>query len=147
VAVLIPLSEKLPGVFLLLFMLVAGVCQAVESLPDPTRPPASLGPSPGYGEELEQAPPPLPVLQSVILSASRKVAVIGGQAVRLGEKFGDAKLIRLTPEEAVLRTAEGEVQVLKLFPDIGKKMTVVQQDGKMSNMPKRRSAPEKNSQK
>jgi MSHA biogenesis protein MshK len=137
-----PLFDKLLGVFLLIFVLAADVCLAAESLPDPTRPPALLGPSPGYGEELEKGPPPLPVLQSVILSAGRKFAIIGGQEVKLGGKFGDAKLVRLTPNEAVLRTAEG-VQVLKLFPEAEKKIHTVRQGDEMSGSNKRRPAPEK----
>lgn len=137
-----PLFGKLLGVFLLLFVSAAEVCLAAENLPDPTRPPDLLSPSPGYGEELEKGPPPLPVLQSVILSADRKMAIIGGQAVRLGEKFGDARLIRLTPGEAVLRTAEG-VQVLKLFPEADKKIHTVRQGNHMSGSNKPRPVPEK----
>lgn len=125
-------------------VLAAGASQAAETLPDPTRPPASFGPlGPVYGEEPEKAPPPQPVLQSVILSATRKVAIIGGQTVNLGEKFGDAKLIRLTPSEAVLRTAEGEKQVLKLFPDAEKKLRPVPQDNAGSGSNKRHTMPEK----
>lgn len=73
------------------------------------------------------APLPLPVLQSVLLSATRKAAIISGQTVMLGEKFGTARLVKLTPSEAVLRTGDS-LQVLKLFPDVEKKERLVPQD-------------------
>lgn len=99
-------------------------CQAVENVPDPTRPPDAFG---GAGDEVEIAPPPVPVLQSILLSATRKAATISGQTVMLGAKYGEARLVKLTPSEAVLRTAEG-LQVLKLFPDVEKKGRVAPQD-------------------
>lgn len=76
---------------------------------------------------MEIAPPPVPVLQSILLSATRKAATISGQTVMLGAKYGEARLVKLTPSEAVLRTAEG-LQVLKLFPDVEKKGRVAPQD-------------------
>lgn len=69
----------------------------------------------------------MPVLQSIMLSATRKAAIISGQTVVLGEKFGEARLVKLTQSEAVLRTEEG-LQVLKLFPDVDKKERLVPQD-------------------
>ncbi len=114
------------GAFLLQLMLAAGACHA-ENLPDPTRPPASLWSlHPTFGEEPSETPAAVPVLQSIMLSATRKIAIISGQAVALGEKFGDARLVRLSQSEAVLRTAEG-LQVLKLFPDVDKKERLVPQ--------------------
>lgn len=115
------------GIFLLQLMHAAGVCHA-ENLPDPTRPPASLwSPYPSFGEDPGDAPASVPVLQSIMLSATRKVAIISGQAVALGEKFGDARLVKLSQSEAVLRTAGG-LQVLRLFPDVDKKERLVPQD-------------------
>ena len=100
-------------------------CQAAENWPDPTRPPDVFG---GGGDEgVEVAPPPVPVLQSILLSATRKVAVISGQPVALGGKFGEARLVKLTPSEAVLQTGD-TLQVLKLFPDVEKKELLVPQD-------------------
>ena len=99
-------------------------CHAVENVPDPTRPPDAFG---GAGEEVETAPPPVPVLQSILLSTTRKAATISGQTVMLGGKYGEARLVKLTPSEAVLRSAEG-LQVLKLFPDVEKKGRIVPQD-------------------
>jgi MSHA biogenesis protein MshK len=134
-----PSSCQLAGVFLLQFALVVGLCQA-ENLPDPTRPPSSLGPLPSaYGEEPDNAPAPVPVLQSIMLSATRKAAMISGQTVVLGEKFGEARLVKLTPSEAVLRTEEG-LQVLKLFPDVEKKERLVPPDEDKSGKKNRDAA-------
>jgi len=79
----------------------------------------------------------MPVLQSIILSATRKAAMISGQTVILGEKFGEARLVNLTPSEAVLRTGEG-LQVLKLFPDVEKKERLVPQDEDMKQSGKKK---------
>lgn len=109
-------------------------CQAADVLPDPTRPPDAFGGAAAVGME-QMAPLPLPVLQSVLLSATRKAAIISGQTVMLGEKFGMARLVKLAPSEAVLRTGDS-LQVLKLFPDVEKKERLVPQDeGKSGTKP------------
>lgn len=98
-----------------LLALTPFVAAHAEALPDPTRPPAVLtAPAPGTPEESG------PVLQSVRLSPSRKTALISGQQVPLGGRFGDAVLIRLSEGEAVLRKGD-TLQTLKLFPDVDKR--------------------------
>lgn len=88
-----------------------------QALPDPTRPPDSI--SAGHGEA---AAPPVagPVLQSVLISSGRKIAIISGQALRLHEKFGDAYLTHIGETEVILRNGKTE-QILKLFPDFKKR--------------------------
>ena len=65
-----------------------------------------------------------PVLQSVFISPTRRAAIISGQTVKLGEKFNGATLVKITESEVVLRNG-GELQTLKLFPGIGKRLTSV----------------------
>jgi MSHA biogenesis protein MshK len=81
---------------------------------DPMRPPdfapADAAPGVSAGSRLE----------SVLIAPDRRVAVIGGQQVRLGEKFGDGRVVRITESEVVIRTAEG-TQTLKLFPEVEKR--------------------------
>jgi MSHA biogenesis protein MshK len=81
---------------------------------DPTRPPdfvpADAAPGVSAGSRLE----------SVLIAPDRRIAVIGGQQVRLGEKFGDGRVVRITESEVVIRTAEG-TQTLKLFPEVEKR--------------------------
>lgn len=97
--------------------------QAAENLPDPTRPPDIYQ---GAAESLDVVASPVAELQTIILSSTRKIAVISGQAVALGGKFGDARLIKLTPNEAVLKSESG-LLVLKLLPEVEKKVRVVSQ--------------------
>jgi len=86
-------------------------------LPDPTRPPASVS-SPVPLSDAEAATGP--VLQSVkIPKKGKPVAVIGGQQVRLGELYGESRLIKLTEREAVLEGPAG-VEHLMLTPGIEK---------------------------
>ena len=87
---------------------------ATESLPDPTRPPASL--SMGQQDVTKFSGP---VLQSVMISLERRVAIISGQTVKLGEKFGNAQVIKITEGEVVLQSGK-DLQTLKLFPNIEK---------------------------
>ncbi len=85
-----------------------------ENLPDPTRPPAALG------EAGATAVASGPVLQSVLISPGRRVAVISGQTVQVGDKVGDARVARITEGEAVL-VRDGKSQTLKLFPGLEKR--------------------------
>ena len=60
------------------------------------------------------------MLQSVkIPKKGKPLAVIGGQQVRLGEFYGDSRLIRLTEREAVLQGPAG-TERLMLTPGIEK---------------------------
>lgn len=86
-----------------------------QGVADPTRPPGMMAETPeaaaaGGG----------PVLQSVMLSPTRKLAVISGEMVELGGRYGGARLVRLTETEAVLQSG-GERTVLRLHPQVDKK--------------------------
>lgn len=114
------LFRKFIFLFVGMLAMASRCCWAADVWPDPTRPPDVFGGGiPATGEETETAPP-VPVLQSILLSATRKMATISGQPVVLGEKFGEARLVKLTPSEAVLRVGDS-FQILKLFPDVEKK--------------------------
>lgn len=90
-----------------------------ESLPDPTRPPGRLDASLGPGGPASAQGGP--VLQSVIISPTRRAAIISGETVELGGRYGDAKLVKVTESEAVLK-AQDTVQTLKLFPEVEKRL-------------------------
>lgn len=83
---------------------------------DPTRPPAALLAEPAPGG----AAPASTRLQSVLISAGRKSAIIGGQLVHLGDKYGEARVTRITESEVVLKTGS-TTETLKLFPDVEKR--------------------------
>ena len=86
-----------------------------QGLSDPMRPPNVL---PGaQGVETEA---PSTLLQSVLLSRGRRVAVINGETVPLGGKFGDAVVVKISESEVVLKYAD-RTEVLKLFGAIERK--------------------------
>jgi MSHA biogenesis protein MshK len=60
------------------------------------------------------------MLQSVLISPTRRAAIINGVLVRLGERYGDAVLIAVAESEVVLRSG-GTRQVLKLHPAVDKR--------------------------
>lgn len=97
VARLIPLA--------LFFALASPLVRA--ELPDPTAPPAS--------PTAEGAPPP-PALTAIRRSGRQPVAILGGQAVRVGGRYQDARVVRIGETEVVLRRS-GEILVLKLHPE------------------------------
>lgn len=102
-----------PLIALVLGVMTAGAA-AAQGLSDPTRPPG------GQSESAEAVGTGGPVLQSVMLSPSRKVAVISGEMVALGGRYGSSKLVRLTETEAVLKNG-ADVTVLRLHPLVEKR--------------------------
>ena len=118
VPVLVParVTELVPA--LVLVLLLALVCGASgparAQLADPTRPPPDAQLVAGA-----QAAPVRsgPQLQSVLNgNHGRQVAVIDGQALRVGDKINGATLVKVGKDQVVLQ--HGRVrQVLKLYPD------------------------------
>lgn len=103
----------------LVFLLIApcvALSAGAQGLTDPTRPPGVLS-----GPAVDGVAGGGPVLQSVMLSQGRKVAVISGEMVPLGGRYGSARLVKLTESEAVLKEGK-ETTVLKLFPLVEKRM-------------------------
>jgi MSHA biogenesis protein MshK len=97
-------------------VLLAGVAAAQGApLADPTRPPSAVEPS---GNEL--AVPAGPRLQSVLISPSRRVAVIDGKTLGLGEKFGAATLEAVTETAVVLKYPDRR-ETLRLNPGVEKR--------------------------
>ena len=88
--------------------------EAGAQLPDPTRPPATLGVRAGA----DGGGDGLPRLQSVLIAprqGGRHVAVIDGETVRLGDSFKGARVARMTQTEVELVRGR-ERQVLRLHP-------------------------------
>ena len=89
---------------------LATVAQA-ENLPDPTKPPVGYA----QGEVVGVGP----VLQSILISPTRRVAVISGKTLHVGESFDDAKVVSISDNEVVLKSGGGK-QVLRLYPILRK---------------------------
>ena len=99
----------------LLLMCCIGNVRA-QPMPDPTRP-ATLAPDNAAGVGAgAQADAPLGQLQSVLIGRSgRRVAVISGQTLRVGDKFAGAVLLAVSENSVQLKKGS-KVSVLKLFP-------------------------------
>jgi MSHA biogenesis protein MshK len=90
----------------------AGVC-ADQGVTDPMRPPAAFASPAGDG--------PKSGLQSVFISGEHRAALIDGQLVEQGHKYGDATLVHVTESDVTLVQGR-ETRVLRLFPAVDKKM-------------------------
>lgn len=94
---------------------------AESSLPDPTRPPASLL-TPVQGQASAPADPNAPAtLQAIKISARGRSAVIDGKEIPLGGRFHGAEVVKITSAEVVLRK-DRKNQTLKLYPDVEKRI-------------------------
>jgi MSHA biogenesis protein MshK len=89
---------------------------AADTMRDPTVPSGSSWTTP-HGTASSTGP----VLQSVMISPGLRVVVISGQAVKLGEKYGDSQVVRITESEVVLQ-GRGGSQTLKLYPGVEKRV-------------------------
>src|SRR4051794_16656159 len=103
---------------LLVTIVVAATCSALNArgqiVNDPTRPPLGI-----YESETSDAAKG-PVLQSIMITATERSAIIGGERVKLGGKYGDARVIGITENEVVLRSPSG-TETLRMYPDIDMK--------------------------
>jgi len=88
-----------------------------QTVSDPTRPPAGF--DSGVADAAADAGGGV-ILQSVLISPTQKAAIIGGVMVKLGEKYGDAVLVKVAENEVVLKSGGG-LQVLKLHPGVEKR--------------------------
>jgi len=110
------------GRFALLIVLAGAIGSASASAQittDPTRPPAGLAAEAPKGAVGGNQ------LQSVVISPTRKAAIINGVVVELGGKYGDAVLTKVAEDEVVLGSGSSR-QVLRLHPGVDKKIEVVQ---------------------
>lgn len=126
------MAHRLKRLVAIPMLLLAGATAFAQAdLADPTRPPAGL-----VAEATSSEAVTGPVLQSVLIPRKgRAMAVIGGQPVRLGEMYGESRLIKLTEREAVLEGPSG-VERLLLTPGIEKTNITMKKTNK-SPVPRR----------
>jgi MSHA biogenesis protein MshK len=96
-------------------LVLAAPAVLAQSLSDPTRPPGAGAMQRGGQDEA----PAGRQLQSVLLSGGRKLAIIDGTLVPLGGMFGEARVVKISETEVVLKTGE-ETETLKLYPSAEK---------------------------
>ena len=108
-------------------VLVAFSCRA-EQLADPTRPPTAAVAPVAAGDVQPQVDVG-PVLQAVTLSKRRKHATINGREVGVGEKFGEAILVKISDSQVMLRNPDGTLETLHMYPQVEKKIIVPEEPG------------------
>ena len=105
------------ALILLLLCFFAGSAPAQRgALVDPTRPPRLGIESSGR----ESAAPSGPQLQSVLISPTRRVAVISGSTVVQGGKYGNATVTSISEGAVLLRYADRR-ETLHLIPGVIKR--------------------------
>ena len=120
-----------------LLALACSLAPAADAMTDPTRPPASVAVAIEAQEATRVAPP---VLQSVIIGKSGRSAIIDGERVEIGGTFRDAKVVRIAEDEVVLRQG-GVTQVLKMYPDVERKVVRAREVAPMGPTPPRSRQP------
>jgi MSHA biogenesis protein MshK len=89
---------------------------ALAQLTDPTRPPNLSGLP--FGAEV--AAPSGPILQSIVLSPTRRLALINGKLTGIGDRVGAATLVGIDFDSVRLREGGG-TKVVKLLPEVQKR--------------------------
>jgi len=92
--------------------LALSAASGAQALSDPTRPPFEFMGAMAADAAGAAARTPL---QSILLSSTRKGAIINGQYVALGGTYGKASLIKITATEVTLKSDQG-LEVLQLYP-------------------------------
>jgi hypothetical protein len=95
----------------------SGPCLA-QALSDPMQPPASAYLAPANAAGGEQASGGGLVLQSTLLSGGRRIAMIDGKPMQVGDRIGRARIVSIDPGAVTLRESN-TTRVLQLYPGTG----------------------------
>ncbi len=87
-------------------LLAGGVAGALE---DPTRPPGLPPPAAAAA-----APPPHYQLTSILIAQQRRIAVVNGRQVQVGDRVDGARVEAIAPDRVTLRKGERPIE-LSLF--------------------------------
>jgi MSHA biogenesis protein MshK len=98
----------------LLFVAVGFISASALAQVDPMRPPDA--PDAVAPADVDRS-----VLKSILISPQRTEALIGDKVVRVGERIGNAHVVKISESEVILRDENG-LQTLKLFPGIEKRI-------------------------
>lgn len=105
-----PLKLFVSLIFGMLLILMMHLVQA-ETLTDPTQPPSALSNGVINGNKQVTSGP---VLQSVMIGAHFRAAIINGQKVMLHGKYENATLIKVCEREVVLQNPDKTIQTLDM---------------------------------
>jgi MSHA biogenesis protein MshK len=96
-----------------LVLIAAAVAPARAQIEkDPTRPPAGMP-----GSDTDIAATHAPILQSVRIAPGQRSAIIGGETVTVGGKYGEARVVAITESEVVLQSGSIK-ETLRMYPGI-----------------------------
>lgn len=104
------ISIQSAAAVLMLVAFLAAPATAAQ-MNDPTRPPPRVVAKPAAREVAEEALQ----LQSVLISPAGRSAIINGSLVALGGRIGNARLMQVSEDEAIVEI-DGRWQRLRLFP-------------------------------
>ncbi|TMG74276.1 MAG: hypothetical protein E6H80_08325 [Betaproteobacteria bacterium] len=88
-----------------------------QGLSDPTRPPREIL---GGSADAHEPAASSSAAQVVIISKDRRQVTINGRTVNLGERYGNATVVRITDEEIVLQRPEA-TETIKLYSSVQRK--------------------------
>lgn len=109
-----------------LAMVSASAACAQAPLADPTRPPQV---APSFARESAAAQSaPATRLQSILISPTRKLAVIDGHTVAVGGRVDEATVVQIAETHVTLRQG-GELKTLELYPGIERKPVKTEKKG------------------
>jgi MSHA biogenesis protein MshK len=111
---------------------------AAQALTDPTRPPLELmrAAAADGATGAAKGAEPRPRVESILMSSTRKGAIINGQYVPLGGTYGKASLVKITATEVTLKSDQG-LEVLQLYPPMEKPSAASGAEGKPEKVVKR----------
>ncbi len=116
-------------------MLSAG--SSAQTLVDPTRPPLELiAAMAGADKGAAAGAATRPRLESILLSSTRKGAIINGQYVPLGGSYGKSTLVGVMATGVTLETGR-KLEVLQLYPSLEKASVASGAEGKPEKVVKR----------
>lgn len=116
--------------------LVLSAGSSAQTLVDPTRPPLELIAAAAGADMGAAGTTANPRLESILLSSARKGAIINGHYVPLGGSFGKATLVDVMATEVTLESGR-KLEVLKLYPALGKPSAAAGAGGETEKMVRR----------
>lgn len=91
---------------------------AAAMLPDPTAPPALPGAAEAVAGDMDGSSMSLTAIKT---TGGRRMAVIGGREVVVGEHYQGARVVRIGESQVLLRRGR-ETLVLELYPQVEKRL-------------------------
>ncbi len=120
------MGGRMKRVILIAIAMIAIESADAQPLADPMRPPAGmLATSTGAdtASALATAAPARPIVQTIIIGADRRYAVVDGRAVAPGDQVRGMQVVRIAESSVTLRDATGKNLEVDLLPGIGKKFS------------------------